>query len=144
MRDDKIDVSNCAQLVVIASRTVINNLELKFGMAFLIALTPRLEVRREFVVGHNVNRFQIGNAREIVQQPFDDWFAADQKQRFGFVQRQRVKAGCVSGSENQNVHEIKEFAAKQENARVFSTVSPSPAEWCPSNAAEGFGSVANQ
>ena len=77
MRDDKIDVSNCAQLVVIARGTVISDLEFKFGMAFLIALTPRLEVRREFVVGHDVNRFQIGNAREIVHQPFDDWFAAD-------------------------------------------------------------------
>ena len=54
-------------------------------MAFLIDLTPRLEVRREFVVGHNVDRFQIGNAREIVHQPFDDWFASDYEQRFRFL-----------------------------------------------------------
>src|SRR5437764_451375 len=56
MRDNKIDVSNCAQFVVIARGTVINDFELEFGMAFLIALTPRLEVRREFVIGHYVNR----------------------------------------------------------------------------------------
>ena len=119
MVDDEIDVSNCAQLVVITRRTVINNLELKFGMALLIALTPRLEVRREFVVGHDVNRFQIGNAREIVHQPFDDWFAADHKERLGFVQRQRVKAGCVSGSENQNVHETKRIRSKAEKRSCF-------------------------
>ncbi|KAG0506482.1 MAG: hypothetical protein Udaeo_01140 [Candidatus Udaeobacter sp.] len=77
MRDDKIDVSNCAQLVVIARGTVVNDFEFKFGVEFLVSLTPRLEVRREFGVGHDVNRFQIGNARKIVHQPFDDRFAAD-------------------------------------------------------------------
>jgi hypothetical protein len=76
MRDNEIDISDCAQLVVIARGAVINDLELEFRMVFLIALTPRLEVRCEFVVGHDVNRFQIGNAREIVHQPFDDRFTA--------------------------------------------------------------------
>src|SRR6266480_7034504 len=107
MRDDEIDVSNCAQFVVIARGTVINDLELEFGMAFLVRLTPRLEVRSEFVVGHDVNRFQVRNAGEIVNQPFDNRFTADYEQRFRFVQREWVKAGCVSGSENQNVHESK-------------------------------------
>src|SRR6266480_1510998 len=119
MRDDEIDVSNCAQLVVIARRTVINNLELEFGMAFLIALTPRLEVCGEFVVGHDVNRFQIGNASEIIHQPFDDWFAADYEQRFRFVQRQRVKACCVSGSKNENIHETKRVRSKAEKRSSF-------------------------
>jgi hypothetical protein len=119
MRDDEIDVSNCAQLVVIAGGTVVNDFEFKFGMAFLVSLTPRLEVCGEFVVGHDVNRFQIGNAREIVHQPFDNRFAADREQRFRFVQRQRVKASCVSRSENQNVHEIKRVRSKAGKRSCF-------------------------
>ena len=92
---------------VVAGGTVVNDFELKFRVAFVIILGPGLEIRREFVVGHNVNRFQIGNAREIVDQPFDNWFAADHEQRLRLVQRQRVQASGVSGSENKNVHEIK-------------------------------------
>src|SRR6516225_8406815 len=132
MRNDEIDVSNRPQFVVIARRTVINDLELEFGIAFLIALTPRFEVRREFVVGHDVNRFQIGNAGEIVYQPFDNRFSADYEQRFRFVQRQWVKAGCISRSKNQNVHEIKRVRSKAENARVFPTVLASREESSPS------------
>ena len=45
MRDNKIDVSNCAQLVAIARGTVVYDFESKFRMAFLISLTPCLKVR---------------------------------------------------------------------------------------------------
>src|SRR5262245_32361460 len=119
MRDDEIDVSNCPQLVVIAGGSVIDDLELEFGMALLIRLTPRLEIGREFVVGHDVNGFHIGKASEIVHQPFDDRFAANHKERFCFVQCQRIKARGVSGSENQNVHEIKRVRSKTEKRSSF-------------------------
>src|SRR5262249_27333557 len=112
MREYKIDISNCAQLIVIAGGAIIDDLELKFRMTFLITLPPRLKIRREFIVGDNVNRFQIGNAREIVCQPFDDRFASDNEERLRFVQCQRIEARGVSGSENQNVHETKTVRSK--------------------------------
>src|SRR5215471_5285724 len=88
-------------------------------MTFLIALTPRLEVRREFIVGYDVDRVQIGNAGKIVRQPFDDRLAADYEQRFRFVQRQWIKASCVSRSENQNVHETKTIRSKARKRSCF-------------------------
>src|SRR6476660_2510329 len=88
-------------------------------MAFLVRLTPRLEVRCEFVISHDVNRFQIGNAREIVHQPFNNWFAANYEERFCFVERQWVKTGRVSRSQNQNVHEIKRVRSKAEKRSSF-------------------------
>ena len=107
MRDYEINISDCAKLVVIAGGTVVNDFEFQFWMTFLVLLTPRLEIRREFIVGHDINCFQVGTANKIVHQPLDDGFASNHEQRFRFIQRQRVKARGVPGSENQNVHEIK-------------------------------------
>ena len=42
MRNDKIDVSNRTQLVVVAGGTVVNDFELKFRVAFVIILGPGL------------------------------------------------------------------------------------------------------
>src|SRR5436190_461005 len=33
---------------------VVNDFEFQFWMTFLVLLTPRLEIRREFIVGHHI------------------------------------------------------------------------------------------
>ena len=75
MCDDEIDISNCAKLIVVAGGTIVNDPNFEFGMTLLIDLTPRLEIGCEFVVGHDINRFQIENADEIIHHPFDDRLA---------------------------------------------------------------------
>src|SRR5690348_8571106 len=98
MCDNEIDISDRAEFIVITLRTVINNLESEFRMTLLILCTPRLEIGDKFVVGHDVNHSQIRDAHEVVDQPFDDRFAADFQEWLRFVQRQWVKASCVSCS----------------------------------------------
>src|SRR4051794_27971743 len=139
-----MDISDCAKLVVIARGTVVHDFESQFWMPVLILLTPFLEIRREFGVGHHINRFQIGNANKIVRQPLDDWFASDRVQRFRFIQRQRVETRGVPGSENQDVHETKTVRSKAEKCLCFSNVLLSRAKSHPSDAAESCVSAANR
>src|SRR5258708_17855523 len=70
------------------------------------AVGPVLEIVREFVVRHDVNRLEVLNGSEVVEKQFDDRFPADLEQRFGFVQGEGIKPCRVTGSENQCVHRI--------------------------------------
>ena len=53
----------------------------------LIELAPRLEVRCELVVRYDINRFQIWNVNEVVDDPFDNRFPPDHEQGLRLVER---------------------------------------------------------
>ena len=77
--DDKIHVSDRTELIVIACGTVVDNFEFEFRMLLLIPLAPSLKVSRKFVVCDHVNRFQIRNSDQVVDDPFDNRFATNHK-----------------------------------------------------------------
>src|SRR5207247_9208454 len=81
---NQIDISNRAELVVVAFGAVVDDLNFEFGLSVLVVLGPGLEVMREFVVRHDVNCFQIRNIDKFLHDPLDDRFASDREQRFGF------------------------------------------------------------
>jgi len=93
--DDKIDVSNLApSLSSSPLEPSLDNLNLNSGWAVLIAWNATLEVRPRIVVGHDVIVFQIsGMPREVVHQPFDDWFARADHEFSGSLCSANVKAG---------------------------------------------------
>src|SRR5687768_9631234 len=73
-------------------------------MGCAIVLSPALEVRGKFAVGNNVNFFDTLDWSQIVDHPFHHRLSRHIEQRFRFILRQRVKACCVTGSENEDVH----------------------------------------
>src|SRR5439155_12699884 len=90
----KIDISDRAQLIVIARRTVVDDFEfeLRPALAGLVALAPCFEVSGKFVVRHNVNCFQVTNTSEVVHHPFDDRFASNWQQWFRFIESQWIRS----------------------------------------------------
>jgi len=78
----------------------------------LIAIGQGLEVAGELVIRYDVNRLQIWNIGEIVQDPFDYRFASDREQGLGLVERKRIKTRCVARSEDEHIHrKVRQAAA---------------------------------
>ena len=84
---DEINITNRAELVVVAFGAVVDDLKFEFGLLVSVALSPGLEVMREFVVRHNVNRLQVRNIGKVLHDPLYDRFASDREQRLRFVER---------------------------------------------------------
>ena len=102
--DDEVDVANRPELVLVDGRAVVDDLELKPGPALVVAVGPRLEVGGELVVGHDVDRADVGDGREVVEHPFEHRLAGHVEERLGFVEGERVQARGVAGGEDEDVH----------------------------------------
>src|SRR5436305_8107019 len=99
-------------------------------MSLLITLAPGLEVTRKFVVCDHVNCFQIRNTRKVVDPPFDNRFTPNHEQRFRFVESEWIKTRCVSGGENQSIHETKIVRSKTETRSDFLRLRGASAQDC--------------
>src|SRR5207247_9064470 len=84
---DEINITNRAELVVVAFGAVVDDLKFEFGLLVSVALSPGLEVMREFVVRHNVNRLQVRNIGKVLNDTLDDRFASDRELRYRVVER---------------------------------------------------------
>src|SRR5206468_5264711 len=120
--DDKIDISDCTQLVFIACGAVVDDFEFELRMSFLITLAPRLEVSRKFVVCDHVDSVQITNTNKVIDDPFHNRFATNHQQRLRFLESQWVKTRCISGSEDQSVHKIKTNPSKTQTGFLLTAI----------------------
>ena len=65
-RDDKVNISNCAQLVFVALGAVVDNFEFELWMSILIALAPNLgDVDRERCQASGIIRIPKSAVRNV-------------------------------------------------------------------------------
>jgi hypothetical protein len=54
----------------------------------------------ELGVGHDIDAVNLGDGREVVEDVLDHGLAGDGQERLGLRERERIKAGGVTGGED--------------------------------------------
>ena len=101
--DDQMNVAYGPELVGVVCGTVVDDLEAHPRLPCVVPVGPCLEVGGELVVGHDVDRANAFDGREVVQDPFDYRLAGHVEQRLGLVEGQRIQARGVAGGEDEDV-----------------------------------------
>ena len=127
--DHQVDVADGAKLVAVARRTVVDDLEMQFGLAAAVFVRPGLEIGGKFVVGDDVNVLNPRHRGEVVEHPIDHRLAGHFQQRLGFVEGQRVETGRVAGGKNEDVHGFFEIGG-QSGPGVQPLTAPLPPFFC--------------
>src|ERR1700719_3641174 len=73
-------------------------------MTAFVRIGPGLEIFGKLVVRDDVNGFEVGNRREIIQDPFDHRLSRNFQERLRLVQRERIESCRIAGGENENIH----------------------------------------
>ena len=94
---DEMDVADGAELVGVVGRAVVDDGEVELGLVGAVIRGPLLEVAGELGVGDDVNAVNAADGREVVEHVVDHRLAGDRQQRFGLRERERIKAGGVTG-----------------------------------------------
>ncbi len=92
------------ELVRVARRAVVDDLEGQLRVRCVVVVRPRLEVRGELAVRDHVDLLDPVDRREVVDHPFHHRLARDIEQRLGLRVRQRIEARRVAGGEDEDVH----------------------------------------
>ena len=69
----------------------------------------------ELGVGHDINAVNAADGREVVEDVLDHRLAGDGQQRLGLGEGQRIKAGGITGGENDDFHAL-------ESVSMFETI----------------------
>ena len=92
-----MQVADRAEFVVVPRGMVVHDPHRRGKTGRVAPPCPRLKMASEFFVGHDERLVDGVDRPEAGQNMIDHWLAGDRQQRLGLVERERVKAGGVSG-----------------------------------------------
>src|ERR1039457_2726624 len=73
-------------------------------MTLFVSVGPGLKIFGELVVCDDVDRFEVGNGCEVIQDPFDHRLPRDFQERLRPVQGERIESCRGGGGETEKVH----------------------------------------